>query len=135
MADRRSLLKHTICSTCDWSLVWGTEEKTGFFPVPTRWMYLPLSSTPTCTYRDMEGRTDRQTDTTDRLTCRKPFMGLYLDSRDSSYQKPTDKVKLWCVCNGIATFWRTYYIHQARKRKKPSKRHILVILKSSFYCD
>ena len=58
--------------------------------------------------------------------CRKPFVGLYLDSRSISYQKQKTKVKLWWVCTGIAG---GYSVSTGPERSKNTKN--VAILKSS----
>ena len=40
--------------------------------------------------------------------CTKPLLGLFLHSHGSSCRKLKLKVKVWCLCTGIATFWRMY---------------------------
>ena len=61
------------------------------------------------------------------VLCTKLLVGLYLDSRGSSYQKLKHKVKVWCLCTGIATFWRLYFFRSARNLEKhQNRRHFEV---------
>ena len=56
------------------------------------------------------------------------LLGLYPDSRGRmKLPKQKLKVKLWCLCTGIATIWKLYCYHWARSLQKHQKRHYFEI--------
>ena len=56
------------------------------------------------------------------VTCTKPILGLYLDSRESTCQKLKIKVKWWGVSTGIATCWKHGSFDGIETQKKRDKR-------------
>ena len=61
------------------------------------------------------------------LPCAKHFLGKYLDSRNTTYQKQNAKVKIGRVYTASATIWRLYWFQCARNHEKgPKCRHFEV---------
>ena len=53
--------------------------------------------------------------------CTKTVVGLYLDLRGRSYQKQKIKVKVWCLCTGIAPFLETILLPLGQKPRETPK--------------